>query len=200
MNQPGGVNLILAGCGGQGIVLAAEVCARAALAAGFDVKAHGVRGMAQRGGCVMAHVRYGLLVQSPLVEPGSAHVLVAFECIEALRCASYLASDGLAVVSTETVVPVTVSSGQAAYPDDAEARLRRTFRRLLRVDAGALAAAAGNPRCSNLALLGAVAPELGLPADAWRSAIGDSVRPALFEANLRAFEAGQRHCECTLYR
>ena len=118
------VNIVLAGVGGQGILLASEIVARAAMVAGFDVKTNEVHGMAQRGGSVVAQIRYGKEVNSPLVASGSAQVLGSLERIEALRYADYLAPGGLAVVSNQMVVPVSVSSGSASYPGDAEARLR----------------------------------------------------------------------------
>ena len=64
---------------------------------GFDVKTNEVHGMAQRGGSVVAQIRYGTKVHSPLIAPGTASVLVALERIEALRYHEYLAADGLAV-------------------------------------------------------------------------------------------------------
>ncbi len=76
------VSVVLAGVGGQGILLASEILARAALAAGFDVKTNEVHGMAQRGGSVIAQVRFGREVFSPLVARGTARVLGALERVE----------------------------------------------------------------------------------------------------------------------
>ena len=184
------VNIVLAGVGGQGILLASEIIARAAMAAGFTVKTNEVHGMAQRGGSVLAQIRYGHEVHSPLVERGTAKVLGALERIESLRHADYLAPDGLAVVSSQVVMPVTVSSGQARYPEDAEARIRALFRRLVYVDALGLATELGNVRCSNLVILGALAPGLTLPDEAWTQGIRDSVKPRFLDVNLKAFQAG----------
>jgi len=106
---------------------------------------------------VLAQIRYGQEVHSPLVERGTAQVLGSLERIESLRYADYLAADGLAVVSSQMVLPVTVSSGQARYPEDAEARIRAAFPRLIYLDAIGLAVGIGNARCSNLVILGALA-------------------------------------------
>jgi indolepyruvate ferredoxin oxidoreductase, beta subunit len=183
-------NIVLAGVGGQGILLASEVLARAAMAAGFVVKTNEVHGMAQRGGSVLAQIRYGREVHSPLVERGTAQVIASLEQIESLRCADYLAPDGLAVVSSQRVVPITVSSGQAQYPDDAEARIRAAFPRLIYLDAIGLATELGNVKCSNLVVLGALANGLMLPTEAWQEAIRQSVKPKFLDLNLRAFQAG----------
>jgi indolepyruvate ferredoxin oxidoreductase beta subunit len=176
--------------GGQGILLASEIIARAAMAAGFAVKTNEVHGMAQRGGSVLAQIRYGPEVHSPLVEVGAAQVLGSLERIESLRHADYLAPDGLAVVSSQMVVPVSVSSGQARYPEDAEARIRAAFPRLIYLDAMDMAAGLGNVRCSNLVFLGALSKGLALTRQAWEQGIRESVKARFVEINLRAFELG----------
>jgi indolepyruvate ferredoxin oxidoreductase, beta subunit len=186
------INIVLAGVGGQGILLASEIIARAAISAGYQVKTNEVHGMAQRGGSVLAQIRYGHEVYSPLVERGAAHVLGSLERIEALRMADYLAPEGLAVVSSQIVVPITVSSGQAAYPEDAEARLRAAFPRLVYVDALAAATELGNIKCSNLIILGALSNGLTLTPEAWTEGIRQSVKPKFLEINLKAFDEGAR--------
>jgi indolepyruvate ferredoxin oxidoreductase beta subunit len=182
----------MVGVGGQGILLAAQITARAALVSGFDVKTNEVHGMAQRGGSVLAQVRFGEKVYSPLVPDGTAQVLASLERIEALRFASYLRPDGLAVVSSQAIIPVTASSGQAKYPEDAEARLRATFPRLAYIDAVGVAEKLCDTRVANVILLGALSTALSLPAESWAEAISQCVKPAFREINVRAFEEGKR--------
>ena len=98
-------SIVMVGVGGQGILLATQITARAAIANGHDVKTNEVHGMAQRGGSVVAQIRFGDRVYSPLVPEGTAQVLASLERIEALRFARYLAPDGLAVVSSQAIVP-----------------------------------------------------------------------------------------------
>lgn len=184
-------SIVLVGVGGQGIILATQVVARAALAAGFDVKTNEVHGMAQRGGSVVAQIRYGAKVRSPLVPDGTARVLASLERIEALRFAGFLAPDGLAVVSTQAIIPVTASLGKAKYPADVELRLRKVFPRLLYLDAIAVAERLCEVRAANLVILGAVSTALELPLEAWREAIQASVKPAYREVNVKAFEEGR---------
>jgi len=185
------VGVVLVGVGGQGILLASETVARAAMAAGFDVKTNEVHGMAQRGGSVLAQIRYGKKVYSPLVPQGSAQVLASLERIEALRYADLLAPRGLAVVSSQAIVPVTVSSGKAVYPGDAEARLRRAFPRLLYVDVTAKATELGDIRVANIVVVGALSTALDIPENCWKEAIEASVKPKFLELNLKAFAAGR---------
>ena len=184
-------SMVLVGVGGQGILLATQVAARAALNAGMDVKTNEVHGMAQRGGSVVAQVRYGSKVYSPLVPDGTADALLSLERIEALRFASFLAPDGLAVVSSQAIVPVTVSSGQATYPSDAEERLRATFPRLAYIDAVTVAEKLCDIRVANMVLLGALSTALSLPLECWSRAIAQCVKPKFVEMNERAFQEGR---------
>ena len=114
-NKNDSTSVVLVGVGGQGILLASAVIAQAALSVGYDVKTYEIHGMAQRGGSVVAQVRYGKKVNSPLIPKGEASVLASLERTEALRYTDYLAPNGLAVVSDQIIVPVTVSSGAAIF-------------------------------------------------------------------------------------
>ncbi|MDO4574215.1 MAG: indolepyruvate oxidoreductase subunit beta [Planctomycetia bacterium] len=190
-------SILLAGVGGQGILLASEICAKAAAFAGFDVKTNEVHGMAQRGGSVIGQLRYGKRVYSPLVSKGEATVLMSLERIEALRFADYLKPDGLAVVNSQIIVPVTVSSGGAVYPENAEEMLRKTFKRLIYLDANQIALELGNPKCANVVLLGALATALHNLSDAiWQQAIRECVKPQFVDLNLKAFQIGRNTDIC----
>lgn len=184
-------SVVLAGVGGQGILLASEIVAQAAKFAGFDVKTNEVHGMAQRGGSVIAQIRYGKKVYSPLVAVGQAKVLGGLERIEVLRYADYLSDDGLVAVNSQQVVPVTVSMGMGDYPDNAEAIIREKFKNLIYFDAAKVAAQVGNVRAANVVLLGALSKGLDLPAQAWQEAIGKSVKSKFKELNIKAFQAGK---------
>jgi len=185
------VGIMLVGVGGQGILLATQIAARAAMDAGFDVKTNEVHGMAQRGGSVVAQVRYGPHVASPLIPEGTARALASLERIEPLRYANLLAPDGLAVVSSQAIVPVTVSSGKASYPADAEDRLRRVFPRLVYIDAVAVAERLCDPRTANVVLLGALSTALSLPEESWIKAIESCVKPKFVDINTKAFREGR---------
>ncbi len=184
-------SVVLVGVGGQGILLASEIVAQAAVAAGYDVKTNEVHGMAQRGGSVIAQIRYGKEVFSPLVPRKTAKVLGSLERMECLRYLDYLADDGLAVVSSQKIVPVTVSSGGTPYPELGEAELKPFFPKLVYVDAVEQATELGNAKAANTILLGAMATQLDLPAEAWTTAIRESVKEKFIEINLKAFELGR---------
>lgn len=184
-------SIVLVGVGGQGILLASEILAKAAMLEGYEVKTNEVHGMAQRGGSVVAQVRYGPVVHSPLVARGSAQVLGALEQIEALRFAEFLSPGGLAVVNAQAIVPVSVSSGAAKYPTDVESRLQAAFAKLAYIRATEAAEALGNVQATNIVVLGAVSKGLDLPEKAWQEAIAASVKEKFLELNKRAFEKGR---------
>ncbi|MDO5309250.1 MAG: indolepyruvate oxidoreductase subunit beta [Planctomycetia bacterium] len=184
-------SVVLVGVGGQGILLASTIIAQAALSSGYDVKTYEVHGMAQRGGSVMAQVRYGQKVYSPLIPKGAATVLASLERTEALRYLDYLAPNGLAVVSDQVIVPVTVSSGATTYPDMGEEELRAYFPRLAYLHAVDKALELGNARAANVVLLGALSTQLNLDDQAWEGAIKKCVKPAFVELNMQAFAIGR---------
>jgi len=185
------ISVVMAGVGGQGILLASEITAQAAMLAGFDVKTNEVHGMAQRGGSVLGQIRYGKKVYSPLVAKGTAKVLLALEQIEALRFSDYLADEGFAVVNAQAIIPVTVSSGAAKYPGDIKTKLDDVFKKLVFIDAAKIAIELGNIRAANVVLLGAMSKHLDLPIDCWEKAIETAVRGKHTELNQKAFEAGR---------
>ena len=185
-------SVVLVGVGGQGILLASEVIAQAAVAAGFDVKTNEVHGMAQRGGSVIAQIRYGKEVFSPLVPKGSAKVIGALERIEILRYTDYLADDGMAIVSDQKIVPITASTGKTPYPDVDEATIKKFFPKLVYLQALDIASKLGDVRTANIVLLGKLSTYLDLPEKAWESSIKQCVRREGDVAmNIKAFQKGR---------
>lgn len=99
------MNCLLAGVGGQGTVLASRLLAQAALEMGESARTAETIGMAQRGGCVVSHVRIGGERTGPLIPRGLADVLIGFEPGEAARCLAYLRPDGLLISAVRPVQP-----------------------------------------------------------------------------------------------
>jgi len=141
----------------------------------------------------MAMVRYGKEVHSPLVARNEAHILGALEKVEALRYADYLRPDGLAAVSSQSIMPVTVSSGAAQYPQDAEELLHQAFPRLVYIDAARIASDLGDIRAANIVLLGAISQGLDLALESWEKAIALCVKEKFLDVNRKAFAAGRCH-------
>lgn len=185
-------NIIIAGVGGQGVLLLSNLVAHAAIEAGFDVKTNEVHGMAQRGGSVLAQVRFGSKVYSPLVWEGSVDLLISLEAGEALRYAHYLKKDAAAIVSSQKLIPVTVSSGKATYPEDIEDRLKKAFSRLYYLDSAATAHALGNIKTANMVSLGAASTLLPQLESQWTRVMKQLIPEKYQEINRQAFEKGRR--------
>lgn len=180
--------VLLCGVGGQGTILAADLLARAILAAGKDVKVSEIHGMAQRGGAVTTVVRYGESVKSMVSDLGSADVVVSFETTEALRNLPSLKADGVMIVNDESIKPLPVLTGRAQMP--AHAREDLTAAGAILIPADRIALEAGNIKTSNVVLLGALAARLDIPLEIWEEAVAGRVPPKTIEANLAALRAG----------
>jgi indolepyruvate ferredoxin oxidoreductase beta subunit len=185
-------NLIFAGVGGQGVLLMAELTARAAVQAGFDVKQTEVHGVSQRGGSVESHLRYGPQVHSPLVMAGTADVVVGLEKLEALRFAGFLqAGRGRLLVNDHEIIPGSVANAAERYPHQALDFLRAQGVTVLALPASQRARELGDGRMANVLMLGALAGLLALPAEAWQAVLETGLAAKQRDANLRAFEAGR---------
>lgn len=188
-------NILVAGIGGQGVMTAAEVLSQTALSQGFDVKKTEVAGMAQRGGVVTSHVRFGKQVLSPAIPPGEADILVGFEPAESLRWISHLRPSGVAMINTTRQEPPVVSIGLYDYPEDPIGEIAQTGVEHHAFDAGAIARELGNFKLVNTVMLGAISELLPFPAEVLKNEILDRFRdrkPALVEINEKAFELGRK--------
>lgn len=195
------INFLLAGVGGQGTILASDVLVNVGLASGYQAKQAEVHGMSQRGGSVTSFVRWGKVVYSPLVGAGEVDVLLAFEKVEALRSLPQLRPGALALVNMEAIEPLTVTSGDAVYPDDNRlyAAVAQVTDQAAYIRGPELAAQVGNPRTANVVLLGALSAlmerqkEAGpqVPVEAWLSVIIARVPEKYMELNKQAFAAGR---------
>ena len=190
MNNPVKSNL-LAGVGGQGILRASDILCLAFMTAGLDVKKSEVHGMAQRGGCVTSHVRYGSKVYSPIAKKGDVDILVSFEKLETLRYLDYLKADGTVIINEEEIYPPSVNLGDAVYPADIVEITSKYFKKVKVVNALDLARKAGNARAVNTALLGVLSNDLMLTNDAWARVLKESFPAKALKANVQAFNLGK---------
>ncbi|MFX1317758.1 MAG: indolepyruvate oxidoreductase subunit beta [Promethearchaeota archaeon] len=153
-------NIVIAGVGGQGNVLSSRLIANAAIAKGYFVAIGETYGAAQRGGSVMSHIRISKHDVGPLIPQRSAHLLLGFEPIEALRVgAQFLKPSSNAIVNMHPVYPIEVLTGQLEYPliSEVENRLRTLCSQLYTLDAVDLAQQAGDPLAMNTVMVGALA-------------------------------------------
>src|SRR5512135_3111205 len=124
-------NILIAGVGGQGVLLTSKIIAEAALLSGLDVKQSEVHGMAQRGGSVLSQVRFGDRVYSPIVSEGEADLLIGFEPLETARYLHYLKDDGAVIYNTRTIGTIGVSIAAEKYPPDINEVIRSRARTVM---------------------------------------------------------------------
>jgi indolepyruvate ferredoxin oxidoreductase beta subunit len=190
MPNESGKNILFAGVGGQGILLVAELAARAAIHAGFDAKKTEVHGAAQRGGSVVSHVRFSPNVYSPLIPAGEADILLALEKLEGLRWAHFVRPGGLIVLNEEERVPAQLDGNRVEYPRQIDTFLAEKGFHTVLINATELATALGNYRAANTVLLGAIGEAAGIPMDSWMTVLKQNIPAKILEINLKAFEQG----------
>jgi len=186
-------NIHFCGVGGQGILLASELTAHALLAGGFDAKKSEVHGMAQRGGSVEAHLRFGKTkVYSPLIEPGTVDIMLAFEMMEAVRYLPLLSPQSTVIVNTQKIAPPAVATGKMAYPDQCLDALTSHGITVVPVDAFAIARKVGNLKAVNVALVGVLSRYLPMDEATWLEVIKKRLPAKILDVNLKAFHEGRK--------
>ena len=183
-------NILICGVGGQGTLLASRVLGAAMQSRGLDVKVSEVHGMSQRGGSVVTYVRCGEQVCSPIIEPGEADLILAFEQLEAARWLPMLKPGGQMIVNTDCINPMPVITGAADYPEGLLDAIRAKGITLLPVDALRLATEAGSPKAVNVVLIGAMAGLSDFPREVWEEAVAATVPERFKQLNLDAFALG----------
>jgi len=184
-------NVMIAGVGGQGTVLASKLIAAAAMKKGYNVRTTETIGMAQRGGCVFGHIRIGDNIFSPLIPLGKADVIIAFEPAEAVRQLPYLRENGKVIVCDSAIKPVT---NLKADPYEVSAMID-----YLKVNVQNLIVADGmrlmkqNVKTLNVAMLGAAVHNGFFPfeTDTLKDVFPQMLPQRFLEINLQAFELGR---------
>jgi indolepyruvate ferredoxin oxidoreductase, beta subunit len=186
-------NVFLSGVGGQGTILASNILGQVLLNAGYDVKKAEVHGMAQRGGDVTTHFRFGTKVFSPLIKQGEVDYLISFELLEALRYINWVQPNGKVILNNCSILPPTVSTGKMEYPKDVVQTFRSRFKEnVWMVDGNQIARRLGNIQVANVVLMGALSnlfPEL--QPQQWIEAIKELLPAKLHAINEKAFQEGR---------
>ncbi len=184
-------NVLFCGVGGQGIILASEILSVALMKAGFDVKKSEVHGMAQRGGSVVAHVRFGEKVFSPLIEDGGADMVLAFEKLEAMRYFNFMKKGTRVILNTQEIFPPSVATGMEEYPGGIIEALEKRGLDVFPVDALSLAREAGEVRAVNSVLLGALSNFLPIEVSFFFEVISEKIPERFRDVNRQAFSLGR---------
>ncbi len=182
--------IVIAGVGGQGVLLASDTLTELFKNAGFDVKKSEVHGMSQRGGDVVSTVRWGKIVYSPIVGKNGADYILALEKLEALRTLPLLKPDGIIILNSYQFNPLPVSAGLAKYPENITEFLKTQVKQVYEVDAFSIALKLGNARIMNIVMLGSLAKKLDIDLKIWSKTIEYMVPKKFLELNLKGFQYG----------
>lgn len=184
-------NILICGVGGQGTVLASKIIAASAMDEGSAVHSTETIGMAQRGGSVTSHVRIGE-AYSPLIPGGTADMILAFEPAEAVRNLSYLKNDGIVIVNSVPVKPVTESLMNTGYDGTEMVAYLKNKCSCVVIDAKKICEPFGSSRYFNIAILGVAAGtgRLGISKETILAEIEKRVPQKFIETNKAAFYAG----------
>lgn len=191
-------NIVLCGIGGQGTVLASKLLAAAGMKKGYTVQSAETIGMAQRGGSVFSHLRMGAAdeeVSSPMIALGTADILIGFEPGETVRLLPYLKPDGQVITAGRSVMPVTAALTGGSYDGaDMLRYLEGNVRNLSVVDTETALAELGNPKVTNVLLLGYAAESgaLGLTAEDLKEALKERLPEKLWDVNFRALDYAKK--------
>jgi len=186
-------DILVAGVGGQGTLLASNILSEIGMRAGFDVKKSDVLGLAVRGGSVLSHVRWGHEVASPVVRRGSMDYMLAFEPLEAMRGLHLMRLNARILCNAQPIIPISVSSGDLSYPsvDRIQEHLRRNGESVQLIEATKLAMKLGNPRVTNVIMLGAFSAFFEIDPQIWLDVVLAAVPEKHADLNAAAFQAGR---------
>ena len=187
------LNIVFSGIGGQGIVVASDIFCEAALFDGLDVAKAEVHGMAQRGGSIVAHVKVGENVQSPLIETGKADIILGFEMLETARVLPMLKKNGTVIMNTKYIPPSTSFGSSSNFNEKKILGIIRDHSyKVYEVDGIGIAKKLGNILVVNTILLGALSgiPENPVTKQSIEKAIAGRLKEKYVALNLKAFKIG----------
>lgn len=193
-------NMVVAGVGGQGALTLATIIAEAAMKEGYDVRTTELHGLAQRGGSIPIHIRFGEKMYTPLVLEGEADLIIALEPLEALR-SSYFGSKKhktTFVIDNYKIPPITVSAFGEKYPsmDEIVNHIKPFSEKVMILNASEIVEKeTGSVLTSNIFILGYVVAKGILPIKEKfvLEAIRENVPEKYFELNKNIFESGMKY-------
>jgi indolepyruvate ferredoxin oxidoreductase beta subunit len=185
-------NVLLSGVGGQGTILASDILCSVFHEIGYDVKKSEVHGMAQRGGDVTTHFRFGKKVYSPLIKYGDVDFLISFELLEGLRYINWVKKGGKVLLNHQEVYPPAVNLGKMKYPED----VAKTFKKLFKgnafvIKALDIATKCGDARAVNIVTLGAFSKFFDIKDEIWERNLLQHLPEKVHQLNLNAFREGK---------
>ena len=187
------IKFLISGVGGQGTVLASDILSDVGVFSGYDVKKSDILGLAVRGGAVVSHVRWAEKVHTPVLEEGSADYLIGFEWLETLRRVSYVNPGGTILVNDCRMDPISVSSGEAEYPDPETilALFKKSAANVVVIPGLKTALDLKEARILNIVMMGALAGLLKSDDKVWEEVVQKRVPKRFLNLNLKAYRQGR---------
>jgi indolepyruvate ferredoxin oxidoreductase beta subunit len=185
-------NVLLSGVGGQGTILASDILCSVFHEIGHDVKKSEVHGMAQRGGDVTTHFRFGKKVYSPLIKYGDVDFLISFELLEGLRYINWVKKGGKVLLNDQEVYPPAVNLGKMKYPEDGAKTFKKFFKKdAFVIKAMDIAVKCGDSRAINIVTLGAFSKFFDIKDEIWERNLLQHLPEKVHQLNLNAFREGK---------
>lgn len=184
-------SILCSGVGGQGVILASDIMAQVFLEAGYDVKKSDIHGMAQRGGSVVSHVRFGKKVYSPLAKQGDADILLSLEVLEGLRYLNFMKVSSKVVINDLQINPPSVNLGETRYPGEVDKAIKGRFSDFHLVKATEIAEEAGDIKMTNVVMLGILSKLLEMSEKLWVKNILNHLPRKVHALNKKAFYMGR---------
>ena len=186
-------NIIIAGVGGQGILLFSNLLSKYYMQSGYELKISDVIGLGQRGGGVESHFRYSKTpVLSPFIKAGDVDYLLSFEQTETLRYLHCMKEDG--VVFSSTFELTTSSVNTRLEKDMAESKteiIKRSGKRTFIVDPDANKSSDFDiSKMMNIVMLGFYTEFRGYSHEEMIRIVKESVPEKFVEGNIKAYEKG----------
>ena len=187
-------NLLNIGVGGQGVIRAVQILSYAALLEDYKVRTAETHGMAQRGGSVTSHLRFGTEVEGPLVPRGKTDTIMAFEASEAVRVFNYSGSKTTFLINEKIIIPPMIHQMGMEYPSIKQISefLKNVSRNIYFINADEMAMNLGNPRTMNVVMLGVLSGSEAIPlkSESLVHSILSYLPTKLHDVNKKAFEKG----------
>jgi len=186
-------NVLLSGVGGQGTILASDILCTVFHENGYDVKKSEIHGMAQGGGDVTTHFRFGKKVYSPLIKCGEADYLLSFELLEGLRYINWVKGDGKILLNQQELNPPSVNLGKMKYPENTIGTFKQFFdQNVFVVNGLEIALNCGESRIVNIVMLGAFSNFFDIQEGIWEKTLLKHLPKKIQELNLHAFRKGRK--------
>ena len=189
--ESGSLTTLIAGLGGQGVVMAGGVLAQAALLAGLDVRQSEMHGLSQRFGSVSCQIRIGTGLYSPHRGHGAVDLLVSLEGYEAFKQLPFLRPDGNAIVNRLWRKPVAAVPSASIKTVDSTKAEDVSDPRMEWFPGTELTQQANCPRSLNFFMLGVLSTRLIIDEAYWYEAIDQLASKKGSKANLEIFLMGR---------